>query len=63
MRVCESLGRGPAAARVPRNAQAAALWTCVCFLGLALNNLILFVDKVITPEVDLPLWRNLPALQ
>lgn len=37
-------------------------WTCICFLGLALNNLILFVDKVITPDVDLSLWRNLPAL-
>ena len=37
-------------------------WTCVCFLGLAANNLILFVDKVVTPDVDLSLWRNLPAL-
>jgi hypothetical protein len=23
---------------------------------------ILFVDKVITPDVDLSFWRNLPAL-
>lgn len=37
-------------------------WTCVCFLGLAANNLVLFVDKVITPDVDLSFWRNLPAL-
>jgi len=37
-------------------------WTCICFLGLAANNLILFVDKVITPDIDLSLWRGLPAL-
>ncbi len=37
-------------------------WTCICFLGLALNNLVLFVDKVIAPDVDLSFWRNLPAL-
>jgi hypothetical protein len=37
-------------------------WTGLCFIGLALNNLILFVDKVVTPDVDLSLWRNLPAL-
>jgi hypothetical protein len=37
-------------------------WTGVCFAGLALNNLVLFIDKVIAPDVDLSLWRNLPAL-
>jgi len=37
-------------------------WTGVCFAGLAANNLILFVDKVITPDVDLSFWRSLPAL-
>lgn len=37
-------------------------WTCVCFLGLAANNLILFVDKVVATGVDLSLWRSLPAL-
>jgi hypothetical protein len=36
-------------------------WTGVCFVGLALNNLILFVDKVVATDVDLSLWRNVPA--
>lgn len=38
------------------------LWTFVCFVGLALNNFLLFVDMVVVPEVDLSLIRNLPAL-
>ena len=36
-------------------------WTCLCFLGLAVNNLILFVDKVVATDVDLSFWRSLPA--
>jgi hypothetical protein len=38
------------------------LWSCLCFTGLALNNIMLFVDLVILPDVDLSLWRALPAL-
>lgn len=37
------------------------LWSGLCFVGLALNNVILFVDKVVTPDVDLSTWRLLPA--
>jgi hypothetical protein len=37
-------------------------WTCICFFGLAANNLILFADKVLAPDVDLSGWRSLPAL-
>ena len=37
-------------------------WTGVCFAGLAANNLLLFVDKVVAPDIDLSLWRNSPAL-
>ena len=37
------------------------LWCLVCFVGLALNNVVLFVDKVIAPDVDLAAWRGLPA--
>ena len=37
-------------------------WTGVCFAGLAANNLILFVDKVVAQDIDLSLWRSLPAL-
>ena len=51
------LGRAYAAARVPL-----LLWTLVCFVGLALNNIVLFVDKVIVTDQDLSLLRSLPAL-
>ena len=37
------------------------LWSALCFSGLALNNLILVIDKA-TPEIDLSLVRSLPAL-
>ncbi len=36
-------------------------WCLLCFAGLALNNVVLFVDKVITPDIDLSVWRGLPA--
>lgn len=35
-----------------------ALWTCLCFIGLALNNLVLFVDLVVVPGVDFGIWRS-----
>lgn len=39
------------------------LWSTLCFSGLAINNILLFVDKVLTPpSVDLVLFRSLAAL-
>ena len=38
------------------------LWSGLCFLGLAVNNVILFVDVRVVPEVDLSVWRTLPAV-
>lgn len=37
-------------------------WSSLCFLGLALNNLLLFVDFVLVPELNLELLRALTAL-
>jgi hypothetical protein len=37
-------------------------WAALCFVGLALDNVLLFVDIVLLPNVDLFLWRTLPAL-
>jgi hypothetical protein len=37
------------------------LWSGLCFAGLALNNILLLVDKRLVPTVDLSLWRTLPA--
>lgn len=33
------------------------LWSGLCFLGLAVSNLLVFVDLVVFPEVDLYRWR------
>jgi hypothetical protein len=39
------------------------LWVALCFVGLALNNLLLFVDMVVVgPDVDLSILRQTPAV-
>jgi hypothetical protein len=38
------------------------LWSSLCFIGLALNNVLLFVDLVVAPSIDLSIPRNLTAL-
>lgn len=38
------------------------LWSALCFAGLALNNALLVVDRLVLPGVDLSLWRQVPAL-
>lgn len=38
------------------------LWSSLCFLGLAVNNCLLFVDLVAVPDADLSLLRHLTAL-
>jgi hypothetical protein len=38
------------------------LWSGLCFIGLTLNNLLLVVDKLVVPEVDLSFWRIGTAL-
>lgn len=38
------------------------LWSGLCFGGLALNNVLLFVDKRVVPDMDLSVWRTVPAL-
>jgi hypothetical protein len=38
------------------------LWAGLCFAGLTLNNIMLFIDKVVITDVDLAVWRTLPAL-
>jgi hypothetical protein len=37
-------------------------WSALCFIGLALNNVILIVDVRVLPEVDLSTWRMVPAV-
>ena len=46
------------------------LYCCLCFVGLALNNLFLFIDVVVIPkmnlteahQINLAPWRIIPAL-
>lgn len=38
------------------------LWCSLCFVGLALNNVLLFADLFVVPEIDLELWRSVTAL-
>jgi hypothetical protein len=37
-------------------------WSSLCFAGLALNNILLYLDLVVVSSVDLSLWRNSMAL-
>lgn len=37
------------------------LWSALCFVGLALNNVLLYVDLVLVPGTDLWLARTVPA--
>jgi hypothetical protein len=37
------------------------LWSGICFFGLAVSNLLVFLDLVILPDVDLYRWRLITA--
>jgi hypothetical protein len=37
-------------------------WSGLCFAGLALNNILLTLDLSVLPDVDLEVWRTVPAL-
>ena len=37
-------------------------WSSLCFVGLALNNILLFVDLIVVPQIDLLPARNVAAL-
>ena len=37
-------------------------WSSLCFAGLAANNVLLFVDLVLVPGIDLGLLRSTMAL-
>jgi hypothetical protein len=38
------------------------LWSAVCFAGLTVNNVLVAVDLVMLPGVDLFPWRNAAGL-
>lgn len=37
-------------------------WSSICFIGFALNNILVFIDIVSLPQYDLSSLRILPAL-
>jgi hypothetical protein len=42
--------------------EALLFWSSLCFVGLSINNILLFVDLVVITNVDLSLWRSGAAL-
>jgi hypothetical protein len=38
------------------------LWSAICFCLLAVNNLLVFVDIIVLPEVSLTAFRSLTSL-
>jgi hypothetical protein len=38
------------------------LWSSLCFVLLAFNNALLFIDLIVAPSVDLSVWRGVTAL-
>ena len=38
------------------------LWSGLAFIGFAFGNVILVLDRLVVPEVDLSIWRSLPVL-
>jgi hypothetical protein len=48
--------------RYRRNRARLLLWSGICFACLALNNILLFTDLVLTPDADLSIIRTAPAV-
>ena len=38
------------------------LWSGLCFVGLAADNVLLFIDVIVIPDIDFSGWRSLPAV-
>lgn len=38
------------------------LWSGLCFAGFTANNILLILDKIVFPDVDLSLYRTSVAL-
>lgn len=45
-----------------RNGHRLLFWSGLCFVGMTINNLMLTLDKIVFPTVDLLPWRLLAAL-
>lgn len=45
-----------------RNRTTLLLWSALGFVGLSINNFLLFIDIVVFPEIDLMILRQLSAI-
>lgn len=45
-----------------RTRQRLLLWSGLCFAALTANNLLLVIDRLVFPAVDLSMWRLITAL-
>lgn len=37
-------------------------WSSLCFLGLMFDNILLYIDVVVVPDINLIVWRKIPGL-
>ena len=37
-------------------------WSGLCFAGLMVDNMMLYVDVIMIPDINLAVWRKLPGL-
>jgi Family of unknown function (DUF5985) len=37
-------------------------WSGLCFIGLTIDNVLLYVDDVVVRSIDLGVWRRIPAV-
>jgi Family of unknown function (DUF5985) len=37
-------------------------WSGLCFLGLMLDNVMLYVDLIVVPDIELAAWAKIPGL-
>jgi hypothetical protein len=60
---CNEFGlRGAPVARLWDSRARLLFWSGLCFVGLTLNNVLLFIDLRVLPERDLFLLRSMPTL-
>ena len=37
-------------------------WSGLCFVGLTLDNIALYIDFIVVPAMDISVWRRIPGL-
>jgi biotin transporter BioY len=60
--ITSALCAGLLARSYRRNRTRLLMWSTLCFAGLFLNNLLLVLDLMVVPNLDLSIARQLTAL-